>query len=137
MYYIKRHEYGITLKSEDSTQIIHTSLIKYLNQLCLKNMTTYEGRIEAAKRIFPKQRNNPIYINENCILYQTKSIRESNTVLVNYFTVIAFKKVSNALTRFIFTNLDEEIMEVSYEKIMKQHSKIKIILEYLNNQKFS
>ncbi|MBN2604577.1 MAG: hypothetical protein JXR62_01980, partial [Bacilli bacterium] len=84
----------------------------------------------------PKKRNIPIYINQSLILYSTKSIRESNTVLVNYFAVISVKKVSKTHTRFIFTNLEEEIMDVSYEKIMKQHSKIKIIIEYLNNQKF-
>jgi len=136
MYFIKRHENGIVIRETSGLIVLPTSLKKYLNELCLNNLTTYEGRITATKILLSDKKNIPIYINRNLLFYSTGSLRDYNTVFVNYFSVISVVKVSKSTTRFIFTNLEEEIMEVSYQRIMKQHSKIKIIIEYLNNQIF-
>ena len=72
-------------------------------------------------------------VNDDIILYPTKSIRCFNTVFVNFIEVLSVKKVDKGYTSFIFTNLSEITLEVSIHKVKKQHARILKIIEYLNN----
>ena len=45
--------------------VIDMSPLKYLNKLCLQELTTLEGRLEAIKCNFNIVKNVPIYITEN------------------------------------------------------------------------
>lgn len=133
MLYMKRHKDGIIIRNKNQDKIMRTTLLKHINNLCIENMATYEGRITAAKKLLNIKSNIPIYISKKLILYPIISIREYDTVLVNYSEVLSIKKVDMIHTKFIFTNLDEKILKVSYQKIMKQHSRIEKIINYLDN----
>ncbi len=134
VYYVKRNEDGIYLKTESASTNLNIGLKNYLNSLCLKNMSTYDGRRTAAVKLLRQKSNIPIYINKELIVYPTKPIREYDTVFVNFFAVLSIKSLSKKATLFTFANLEELIVEISIQKILKQHKRIKIINKYLANQ---
>lgn len=132
MNYIKRHLEGIEINKDSGDVILNISLKKHINELCLKNMSTYDGRREALSLFLNENNNIPIYVDRNMFLYPTKSIRVYDTVFINFYEVLSIKKVDNRHTKFIFTNLYEKTLEISFNKTMKQHRRIGKILEYLN-----
>ena len=132
MNYIKRNNDGIEVNNDFGTININSSLKKYINSLCLKNLSTYDGRRTSIGKLLDENNNIPIYVNDDIILYPTKSIRCFNTVFVNFIEVLSVKKVDKGYTSFIFTNLSEITLEVSIHKVKKQHARILKIIEYLN-----
>ena len=130
--YIRRNEDGIEVNGELGSISINSSLKKYINKLCMKNLSTYDGRRDSISKFLEKNNNIPIYIDEEIILYPTKSIRCYDTVFVNFKEVLSVKKVDNRHTNFTFTNLSEIKLEVSIKKIKKQHNRIRKIIDYLN-----
>jgi len=131
--YIKRNNDGIEVSDEFGIISIDSSLKKYINSLCLKKLSTYDGRRTSTGKFLGANSNIPIYVNDEIFLYPTKSIRCFDTVFVNFFEVLSVKKVDKGYTSFIFTNLSEIILEISIHKIKKQHARILKIIEYLNN----
>lgn len=132
MNYIKRHVEGIEVNQEYGSIIIDTSIKKYINLLCLKNLTTYEGRRIATQKLLGETSNIPIYLNGDICLYPIKSIRDYNTVFINYNEVLSYKETGKVHTRFVFSNLCEITLEVSINIVKKQHARIKKILEYVS-----
>lgn len=133
MYYIRRFNNGIEISSEKGTIQLSSTLKKYINEMCIKSFSTYEGRRISASIFLRESNNIPIYVNEEIMLYPTKSIRCYDTVFVNFNEVLSIKKVKSGVICFIFTNLSEIVIETSYKKILKQHYRINKILDYLNN----
>ena len=135
MNYIKRHEDGIEINQDLGSIILNTSLKKYINLMCLKNLSTYEGRRISTQKLLAETSNIPIYINEGICLYSIKSIRDYNTVFINYNEILSIKEVSKDYTSFIFNNLTEKTFGISINRVKKQHIRIIKILDYLNNTK--
>ncbi len=133
MYYIKRHEEGIIINDKKGSKIMNTSIKKYINSLCMKNLSTYDGRREAISVLLGEKNNIPIYINKEIFLYPIKSIRVYDTVFVNFNEILSVKMVGIGYTKFIFTNLSEITLEVSIHKVRKQHTRIKKLLEYVSD----
>lgn len=133
MNYIKRHIGGIEVNQELGSIIINTSLKKYINSLCMKNLSTYQGRIISTQKFLEETSNIPIYIDKETCLYSTKSIRDYNTVFINYHEVLSIRKVSKDYTCFIFNNLNKITFKVSENKVKKQHNRINKILDYIMN----
>ncbi len=133
MNYIKRSHEGIEVNTDLGSIYIETSLKKYINELCMNNLSTFEGRKVSTIKLLREKNNIPIYVNDELFLYPTKSIRCFDTVFVNFNEVLSIKMVSKGYTSFIFTNLFEITLEVSIQRIRKQHRRIKKINEYLKN----
>lgn len=133
MFYIKRSTEGLELCGKNGVVFIDSTLKKYINKLCLKKLSTYDGRRQATAKYLKEKCNIPIYINEDIILYPTKSIRCYDTVFVNFKEVLSIKKVSKGYTSFTFTNLFEIELEVSINKILNQHKRIEKLIYYLKD----
>ena len=134
MNYIRRDIKGILINDDLGNTIIESTLIKHINGLCIANLSTYLGRRDSISKFLGGKTNIPIYVDRNICLYPTKSVRCYDTVFVNFNEVLSVKKVEKGYTKFIFTNLDEIIIEVSFNVIMKQHKRISKILEYIENK---
>lgn len=131
MNYIKRNVEGIEINSVNGSIMFATSLKKYINNLCMKNLSTYNGRREAISVLLGEKNNVPIYVDKETFLYPIKSIRLFDTVFVNFNEVLSIKMVGIGYTKFIFTNLFEITLEVSIHKVKKQHLRIGKVMEYL------
>ncbi len=133
MYYMRRNDIGISVFDGIKDIMLNTGLKKYINTLCMENLSTYEGRRQAVINLLNERDNIPIYIDEYTFLYPTKSLREYNMMFVNYNEVLSYRKVDSKHTLLIFKNLDELIIEVTVTKVRKQHKRIEIISNYFQN----
>ena len=133
MHYLKRTNFGIHVSFSDEDVFIKNSLKNYINDLCLKNLSTYDGRRESVVSLLKEKCNIPIYINNSTFLYPTKSLREYDMLFLNYYEILSFRKVDSRKTLFIFNNLSEMIVNISINKVIKQHKRIEFITDYLDN----
>ncbi|MCF7927389.1 MAG: competence protein ComK [Candidatus Izimaplasma sp.] len=132
MNYIKRHKNGVLIKTINNEEIIDEDLINYINQLCIQNLSTYQGRKKAAKQLLKSQINHPIYVHKKLILYPTKSIRKFDCYYINYCSVLSVIKHDYNCTKIIFTDLEELIVNVSPYCIKKQHRNIENLLGHIS-----
>ena len=61
---------------------IKESPLKYLNNLCLKELTTLNGRLEAIKINFNIVKNVPIYITDNLVIFSTHNRYKSDNIYI-------------------------------------------------------
>ncbi len=133
MDYIKRHWDGVLVCSEGKDVILKMGIKKYLNDLCLANLATFDGRKKAISRLLKQKNNLPIYINDELFVYPTTSLRDYNTVFINYHQVLSYKQLTNKKTKFIFNNLNELVVDVDVNRVNKQHQRIASIIQYLED----
>ncbi len=131
MNYLKRGNNGVVLKTETGIKMINGGIKKYLNDLCLINLATFDGRKKAISKLLKAKKNLPIYINQQVFVYPTKALREYDVVFINYHHVLSWKEITPTHTKIIFNNLEELIVEISSKRVKKQHQRIAYILEYL------
>ncbi len=86
MNYVTRSTEGIYIGGTNKIEKI--GLIRYINNLCINNISTYEGRKQAAKKMLKRNKLVPIYINKNIILFPTSSIRILDMYFINYLKII-------------------------------------------------
>ena len=133
MYYVKRHNNGIKVLDESKEHILNIGVKSYLNSLCMKNLSTFDGRKKALAKLLGQKSNIPIYINDEIIVYPTKSLREYDMYFINYHGVLSLRKLDNDNTLFVFKNLEELTINISFKRIIKQHKRVEFIIQYLNN----
>jgi len=133
MYYLKRTDYGIRVTKEHEDVYVKNGLKGYINDLCLNNFSTYDGRKKAASRLLNEKSNIPIYIDNSTFLYPTKALREYDMLFLNYYAILSFRKIDSANTLFIFKNLEELVVQISINKVIRQHKRIEIINDYIDN----
>jgi len=133
MYYLKRTDYGIQVTKEDEDIFVNNGLKGYINDLCLKNLSTYDGRRKAAITLLNEKSNIPIYINNSTFLYPTKALREYDMMFLNYYAILSFRKIDSSNTLFIFKNLEELAVKISINKVIRQHKRIELITDYIDN----
>ena len=121
------------MKDEIKEYILNTGIKSYINNLCMDNLSTFDGRRKAVIKLLNQRNNIPIYIDSERFLYPTKSLREYDMFYINYFAVLSFKKIDSMNTLFVFNNLDELVVNVSINKVVKQHKRIELIIQYFRN----
>lgn len=132
MYYIKRYNEGILVKGEFHELLIKTGIKSYLNNLCMESLSTFDGRRKAITKLIMHKNNVPIYVNNRIFVYPTKSLREYDMFFINYHEVLSYKEIERNKTLFVFSNLEELVVEVSINKIIKQHKRIELVYQYLD-----
>ena len=133
MYYIRRNDNGVFIKDESREYSLRIGLKNYINNLCMENLSTFEGRKNATIKHLNQKNIIPIYVDDKVFLYPTKSLREYDMLYINYYSVLSFRKVDSVNTLFIFNNLDELIVNVGIKKIIKQHQRIETIIQKFGN----
>ena len=131
MYYLKRHNKGIIIKDESSEYLVSSGIKKYLNNLCMNNLSTFDGRRKAIVKLLEQKDNIPIYIDSNNFVYPTKSLREFDMIYINYFEVLSYKEIAYKKTLIVFKNLEYLVVDIDMKRIERQHKRIKKITEYL------
>lgn len=85
--YIKRIYEGISVKYETYKEIYDTSIKKFLNELCIENLSTFDGRINAVRIKHNIKSLVPLYVSNECLLIPTSSIRNYECVWINYYMI--------------------------------------------------
>jgi competence protein ComK len=85
MNFITRHAQGCLVGGKN--EIIKLGIRQYIDSLCVNNLSTFEGRIEAAKRLLHRTQLVPVYVDRNTLLFPTGAIRNLNMYYVNYHQI--------------------------------------------------
>lgn len=134
MKYAKRSSYGIFVLEKQIGTNIQKGLIEYVNSLCLKSLSTYDGRIKSVKKVLSISSLIPVFVNDENLLFPTESIRNYDCVFINYCRVLSIKKRGEEAL-VTFQDLSEIVVDVSFNRIKKQIEKCEIISQYLNQIK--
>lgn len=88
--YIKRIYEGISVKYETYKEIYDASIKKFLNELCIENLSTFDGRINAVRIKHNIKSLVPLYVSNECLLIPTSSIRNYECVWINYYMIQSY-----------------------------------------------
>lgn len=123
--YIEKLDNTIVHYINKESESFSISILKYLDSLCLKNLTTLEGRLDAIKYNFNIVKNVPIYITENLVLFATHNKRNSQNKYINSIYVKSIEKVDSAIKiefydgEFVLVKNSYHIIKNNYEKCLK------------------
>jgi competence transcription factor ComK len=127
MNYIKRSTNGIEISHNGTTNYLKIGIRSYIDKLCIDNLSTFEGRIDAAKKKFNIKHKVPIYVDKNCILFSTRSIRDYDVIYFNYFEII--EQVADGDNCVVYFKDGTYIsVNQSYKVVRKQILKTEYIL---------
>jgi competence transcription factor ComK len=128
--YVKRATQGIQVKDYLS-EIENSSLKYFLNRLCLMNGSTYDGRIQSSKFLLHTKGLVPFYVSNEIVFFSSKNIREFDVVFINTIRVLKIVSVAHGQVKIIFDDLDELLLNVSFNKLNRQYMLSKEILKLL------
>lgn len=136
MNYLTKDEQGTKI-SRNNTFIIKSNSLKYvINQMCIKNISTFEGRKKAISIIFKIKTLIPIYINNEIFLFPTSSLRAYDVYYINYEEILSIRKVEN-YTELLFKDLTILRLKSSYYMISKQMERVNSIKKYLQYERIA
>ncbi len=130
MKYVKRATQGIQVKDYLS-EIENSSLKYFLNRLCLMNGSTYDGRIQSSKFLLHTKGLVPFYVSNEIVFFSSKNIREFDVVFINTIRVLKIVSVAHGQVKIVFDDLDELLLNVSFNKLNRQYMLSKEILKLL------
>lgn len=78
---------GTNIQTSTTSVIRSKSMRHVIDSLCLYYGSTLSGREQAARSWLNKQRMVPIFVNPECILILSASIRRYETIAFNYFAL--------------------------------------------------
>jgi competence transcription factor ComK len=124
LYYIEAETETIEV-SEFQENKYNSPIKKIFENLCLSELTTLKGRIDAIKKVYNYGYNVPIYINSNLILFK---IKDHRTLWINYFKVGSIIKKKNGAD-IVFKNGTVLNTSVSYRSLLNSFSKAQRIIQ--------
>lgn len=108
--------------------VIYKTIRSYVNSLCIKNLSTLKGRIDATKKILNIKYNVPMYVSKDLILFKVND--KNSTIWINYVSIKDFGYKDKVAT-FLFNDLEILKMEVNKDTLLKRMKKIEMLIEHL------
>jgi competence protein ComK len=116
MKYARRSGYGIIVDGVEVNQ----SMYGYLNGLCVAYFSTYEGRIQAVRKILNRKRSVPLFVSPEVVLFGSSNIKEYGCVFINYRRVIKIQKQGENSV-ILFDDFSEIMIENRHRNICKNY----------------
>ncbi|MFI3284976.1 MAG: competence protein ComK, partial [Erysipelotrichaceae bacterium] len=126
MLYIQSNEHYVTLYTTNESKIIHDSLVKILNQLCLQYGSTLDGRISFFKYWIKVHQKVPIVvsINHGLILMPLYSIHQKECILLNYTMIKKYRSINDCQSEVTFYDQTSITIDVNIRIIRKQMNRV-------------
>lgn len=127
MNYIMRSTTGIIVSS-DKIDEFDSSLKKYVNQLCEKELRDVDSIQRIIKKKYKIKSNIPILINRNICFMLTKSIRKYDVKLINICEIFNVRECKK-LSKITFMNGEVLDVEMPYLLMRKRLSQVRSVLD--------
>ncbi|HEY8395746.1 MAG TPA: competence protein ComK [Bacilli bacterium] len=88
LYFIET-ENGATQVSTDDTKKFGIPVTKIFEQLCLQELTTLKGRIDAVKKLFDYKYNVPVFVNSDLLFFK---VRDEKIYWINFVQISSIIK---------------------------------------------
>lgn len=121
----------IKVVRDKKEEIIMKNLDTYLNELCLENLCTMKGRIEAVRKLFLYKYNAPLFVNsENIFMKVTGRY-------IAWINVTEIDKIYKDSDKVVITFLTGKVLKVNinYRTFMKNYKRIDEIYKYVKKNK--
>lgn len=99
--YLFRNDEGTTIVCKNKKEILEQVPKTVINDLCMRNLSTYEGRKVATKHLYNIKILVPIYVDEDNLLFPTVSTANYDCVWINYHEIL-----KTALNKIYMNNGD-------------------------------
>jgi hypothetical protein len=78
---------GTRIQTPTTTYAHRSTMRAVIDALCIEYGSTLAGRMQAVARWLNKERLVPVYVNQECILILTASIRRYECIAFNYYAL--------------------------------------------------
>lgn len=106
LYLKKSNRATIIYLKNNVVKEVDKTIEVFLNQYCLKDLTTLEGRIKAISEVYHIKKQIPIYLSNQLILIQTANKKEIDNLYINSYNIIDIVKENNC-TIIYFNDLSK------------------------------
>lgn len=122
----------------DKIRVINKNIKKVIEDNCLINGSSYLGRMKYVKKYLNNKYRLPIIINKDIILIQMNSLRNENSVLIVFKSILNYKEHNNSLFIRCKNNyiLKENISKNTFEKEIISCVKINNLINSKKNENF-
>lgn len=119
--YMKKANRSTIIRLKNAQEIVINDVLdNVLNNYCLKDLTTIEGRIKATSQVFNIRKHIPIYLSTNLVLIPTKNKKEVDNIYINCYNVIDMIK-DEEKTKVIFSDFSELIVNKNIQLLSKYY----------------
>ena len=114
--YIKKGNRETIIYTSDKEIVSQENIYKIFDDWCLVSLTTYEGRIEAIKKIYQIKKLVPIYINQDLMLFPIENRKSVENIYINVTKITKICDIDNK-TKIFFKNCDSIIVNKKYQLV--------------------
>jgi competence transcription factor ComK len=134
MNYVKRSNIGVLVSCKGEQNEFNLGIRAYINMLCHRRLTSYEGIIKATKKMLDIHKLVPIYIDRNMLLFPLSSIRNMDALYINYYELYKIKKTTNSDVTLIFYDHSKLNIKMNKMFLSRQIKRCEDIIQFLNKK---
>lgn len=102
MNYIINTAYGCQIYQKNQIVKKNMNALSYIKKLCLNHLFTYQGYIQACRKVLNLKYKIPLYITATLQLIPIKSIRDYDNIWINYAYVRTYSADEAGLLVFFY-----------------------------------
>lgn len=122
LYLKKGNRTTVIYQKNNMVQEVSQTIEKFLNQFCLKDLTTLDGRIKAISEVYHIKKQIPIYLSNQLILIQIANKKEIDNIYINSCNIIDIIE-DNKNTIIYFNDWSKIQIKKSYHLIKKYYNR--------------
>lgn len=130
IFYIKVENNNEIYVLTNTISKINISWKRYIEKLCIDNLSTLDGRIKAVKRKYGWIKHTPIYVNNDLVLFYINALKDTNNYFINVKKIVNVEGNERS-THITFVNNEKIVLNVAYQKIKSYYKKAIILLNNL------
>lgn len=131
LYIEKIEKSSIIHYINNQTEKVDVSINKILNNICLRHLTTLEGRLEAIKSNFNIIKNVPIYIDEKLVLFVVLNKLNNNLLYINSIYIKSIEQLIDNI-KVVFYDGQYILIESNLQTVFKNYEKCLKIKKKIN-----
>lgn len=113
----------------------NTTIQKFIEDLCLSSGSTFEGKVNASKKILHIHQKAPIVLQRNKILFPSVSAKRDDCIWVNASAIKTFKRKGSSTVVYFLDDSNYEV-PIEYRSFKRQVSRCRQYEEYLRQGMF-
>ncbi|MBQ3001613.1 MAG: competence protein ComK [Bacilli bacterium] len=130
IFYIKVENNNEIYVLSNTISKINISWKRYIEELCIENLSTLDGRIKAVKRKYGWIKHTPIYVNNDLVLFYINALKDNNNYFINVKNIVNMEG-NDKSTYITFVNNEKIVLNIAYRKIKSYYKKAIILLNKL------
>ena len=122
----------------DNIVVINKNIKKIIDELCILNGSSLEGRIKYAQNVIKKAYKVPIVICDNCVLLQLESWKKDSMICLNACKILNYKVTNNnMLIRCVCNYIFKiDISKSRLERMLINYIKLNNQIKWQENANF-